>query len=145
MQSARNIVRVFFGMAIFFALGGEATAACSILDGALLIDIKPGNFPNSINPRSTGTIPVAILTNADFHAHTVALETVRFGKTGTEASAVHSALEDVDRDGDLDLILYFSIQDTGIQCGDRSASLTGQTTGGQAIRGSDSLVTVGCM
>lgn len=27
------------------------------------IDIKPGSFPNSINPKSKGKIPVAILTN----------------------------------------------------------------------------------
>jgi len=32
----------------------------------------------------------------------------------------------------------------GIQCGDTSASLTGQSFGGQAIGGSDSVNTVGC-
>ncbi len=33
-------------------------------------------------------------------------------------------------------------QDTGIVCGETSASLTGQTFGGQAIEGSDSISTV---
>ncbi len=50
-------------------------------------------------------IPVAILTTGTFDASTVNPATVRFGATGTEAAAVHSALEDVDGDGDLDMIL----------------------------------------
>src|SRR5262249_38028686 len=89
------------------------------------IDIKPASLQNSINPRSKGGIPVAILTSGTFDATTVDATTVRFGKTGTEARSVHSALEDVDLDGDVDLILHFNTQATGIQCGDTSASLTG--------------------
>ena len=108
------------------------------------IDIKPGSFPNSINPRSKGKIPVAILTTDTFDAATVDPTTILFGPTGTEAAPVHSALEDVDGDGDIDLILHCSTQATGIVCGDTSASLTGETFGGQAIEGSDSVRTVGC-
>jgi hypothetical protein len=108
------------------------------------IDIKPGSFPNSINPRSKGVIPVAILTTNSFDANTVDPTTVLFGPTGTEAALVHSALEDVDGDGDTDMILHFKTQDTGIVCGATSASLTGETFGGQAIEGSDSVKTVGC-
>ena len=108
------------------------------------IDIKPGSFPNSINPRSRGKIPVAILTTDSFDATTASPNTVRFGPTGTEAAPVHSALADVDGDGDIDLILHFKTQATGIKCGDVSALLTGETFGGQAIEGSDSIRTVGC-
>ena len=110
----------------------------------ITIDIKPGSFPNSINPNSQGVIPVAILTTSAFDATTVDPNTVLFGATGTEAAPVQSALEDVDGDGDTDLVLQFNTQDTGIQCGDTTASLTGQTLGGQAIKGSDSIKTVGC-
>jgi hypothetical protein len=118
-----------------------------ILNGVVVpvaIDIKPGSFPNSINPRSKGVIPAAILTTDTFDATTVDPTTVRFGPTGTEAASVQSALEDVDGDGDTDMILHFKTQDTGIVCGDTSASLTGETFGGQAIEGSDSIKTVGC-
>lgn len=108
------------------------------------IDIKPGGFPNSVNPKSKGVIPVAILTTSAFDASTVDLATVRFGASGTEAVAAHSALEDVDGDGDLDLILHFNTQETGIVCGNTSASLTGKTFGGQPIKGSDSINTVEC-
>jgi len=87
---------------------------------------------------------VAILTTDSFDATTVDPTTVLFGPTGTEAAAVHSALEDVDGDGDIDLILHFNTQATGIQCGGTSASLTGETLSGQMIEGSDSVKTAGC-
>jgi hypothetical protein len=108
------------------------------------IDIKPGSDPNSINPRSRGTISVAILTAGSFDATTVDPTTVLFGATGTEAAPVHFALRDVDGDGDTDMILHFNTQATRIQCGDTSASLTGETFSGQMIQGSDSVKTVGC-
>ncbi len=108
------------------------------------IDIKPGGNLNSINPNSHGVIPVAILTTDTFDATTVDPTTVFFGATGTEAASGHTALADVDLDGDTDLILHFNTQATGIQCGDRSASLTGKTLSGEMIQGSDSVNTVGC-
>ena len=111
---------------------------------SIAIDIKPGTFPNNINPRAKGVIPVAILTTDTFDATTIDPTTVRFGSNGTEAAPVQSSLEDVDGDGDTDMILHFKTQDTGIVCGDTSASLTGETFGGQAIEGSDSVKTVGC-
>ena len=53
-------------------------------------------------------------------------------------------IEDVSGDGKLDLLLRFRTQDSGIQCGDTSVSITGQTVNGIPIRGSDSITTVGC-
>lgn len=107
------------------------------------IDIKPGSFPNSINPGSRGKIPVAILTTDTFDANTVDPATVRFGRTGTEVTPVHHALEDVDGDGDLDMILQFNTQDTGIVSSETTATLTGETFAHQKIEGSDSINTVG--
>lgn len=111
---------------------------------AVTIDIKPGSFPNSINPKSKGVIPVAILTTETFDAATVDSTTVLFGPSGTEAAPVKSALQDVDGDGDIDMILHFNTQTTGIQCGEISATLTGETLDGQMIKGSDDINTVGC-
>ena len=104
------------------------------------IDIKPGSFPNSINPDSEGVIPVAILTTAEFDASVVDGETVRFGPLG--AWAENWALEDVDSDGDEDMILHFRTQETGIMAGDTEAELRGETVHGWAIHGSDSVRTV---
>lgn len=99
------------------------------------IDIKPGSDPNSINLKSKGVIPVAILTTPDFDASTVDPATVLFAG----ASPTHWALEDVDGDGDIDLILHVPTQSTNIQQGDTEACLTGQTFGGQDIQGCDSV------
>jgi hypothetical protein len=107
-----------------------------------VIDIKPGSFPNSINPRSRGVVPVAILTTDFLDATAVDPVTVFFGPAG--AASLRWALEDIDGDGDTDMILHFKTQETGIVCGDTSASLTGETFGGQAVTGSDSIKTAGC-
>jgi len=108
------------------------------------IDINPGSYPNSVNPRGSGVMPVAILTTPEFDAAGANAASVRFGRTGTEASPSHSAIEDIDGDGDDDLVLHFRTRATGIQCGDTSATLTGQTTGGPSIEGVDVVRTVGC-
>ena len=108
------------------------------------IDIKPGSFPNSINPSDHGVVPVAILTTPTLDAATVDPGAVRFGAAGTEAAPVHAALQDVDGDGDLDMILQFNTQDTGIVCGTTVGVLTGKTLGGRAIKGSDSVKTPSC-
>ena len=107
------------------------------------IDIKPGSETNSINPSSRGLIPVAILTTDTFDASIVDLSMVLFGATGSETAPVRSALEDVDGDGDIDMILHFKTQETGIQYGDASASLTGGTPDGQIFQGSNCIQTVG--
>jgi len=118
------------------------------------IDIKPGNESNSVNLKSKGVIPVAILTTSDFDATTVDPSTVRFGQTGTEAAPIHEGghIEDVDGDGDSDLLFHFRTQETGLQEGDTEAYLTGEiltvraltaeaTGGGQAISGCDAVKT----
>lgn len=111
------------------------------------IDIKPGSDPNSINPDSRGVIPVAILTTSTavgepvtFDATTVDPATVGFGPA--KVGAVHFALEDVDGDGDIDVILHFKAQETGIQAGDTEVTLTGTTDDGIPIQGTDTVNTV---
>lgn len=124
----------------------EVAQALSQFSGVtpVALDIKPGGSPNSINPQSNGKIPVAILTTDTFDATTVDPTTVHFGRTGTETAPGQSALQDVDGDGDTDMILHFNTQNTGILCGDTSAFFTGKTLSEQMIQGSDSVNTVGC-
>ena len=107
-------------------------------------DIKPGSDPNSINVKSTGVVPVAILSTADFDASSVDPSTVAFGPD--EAAITHTAghIDDVNGDGFPDLVLHFQTTETGIDCGDTSASLTGQIFGGQAIQGEDAVRPVPC-
>lgn len=119
------------------SIGNTFTSATFI---EVEIDIKPGSNPNSINPHSKGVIPVAILTTDDFNAATVDVETVRFGPDGAQAE--HWALEDVDNDGDEDIILHFRTQDTGIRAGDTEAELAGKTWNGWSIHSCDLVRTV---
>ena len=108
------------------------------------IDIKPGETPNNMKPAGKQNIPVAVLTTDTFDATQVDWETVRFGPDGAFESHGRAHVEDVDLDGDIDIVLHFHTQDTGIQCGDTVATLTGETFGGEFITGSDSIVTVKC-
>jgi hypothetical protein len=108
------------------------------------IDIKPGSFPNSINPNSKGVIPVAILGSASFDVTDVDVTTLAFGPSGaTPAHMAGGHLEDVNNDGFTDLVSHYLTQDTGIASGNTEACLTGQTTGGVGIEGCDSVNTVG--
>lgn len=112
-------------------------------DEVVEIDVKPGSDPNAVNPRSKGVIPVAVLGSVDFDATQVDFSTVAFGPGG--ASPIHGGhVEDVNGDGFFDTVLHFKTQETGIQCGDIEATLTGETFGGEAITDSDTIKTVSC-
>jgi hypothetical protein len=87
---------------------------------------------------------VAILSLDGFNALTVDPNTVLFGATGNEAAPVDVARRDVDGNGQRDLVLRFEIQDIKIECGDTSATLSGQTSNGESILGSSPIKTVQC-
>ncbi len=127
-------------------MAGSSPWDLATLESAISIDIdiKPGSDPNAINPAGSGLTPVAILTTDTFDATTVSPITVQFGPAGASLEHQLGHLADVDSDGDLDLVLHFRTQEAGIQCGDTEASLTGETFDGQAIQGSDGVLTVGC-
>jgi len=108
------------------------------------IDIKPGNERNPINPHSKGKLPVAILTDGAFDALQVDPTSVRFGPDQAGIAHAQGHVEDVDGDGDADLLLHFRARDTGIACGDTEATLTGETYDGQQIAATDTIKTVGC-
>ena len=104
------------------------------------IDIKPGNFPNSINTKSKGNIPVAVLGSATFDVNDIDRTTLAFGPGGaTPAHTDLGHLEDVNGDGFMDLVSHYPTQDTGLALGDTDACVTGSTTGGQAFQGCDSV------
>ncbi|MHC4301451.1 MAG: hypothetical protein ACYS7Y_29645, partial [Planctomycetota bacterium] len=95
------------------------------------IDIKPGSDPNPINPGSNGLIPVAILTTDDFDAATVDPATVTLAGAQVavrgKADKRMARMEDVDDDGDLDLMLQVETQSDGEEWTTGTVTLTGQT------------------
>jgi hypothetical protein len=141
--------------------GGELCIIGQVCSGVepitVEIEIKPGEDLPSINPRSNGKLPVTVLSTETFDATTVVPETVvlvPFDATvgflvcnldsPCGADPVNWTLEDVNGDGRPDLLLHFRTQDIGIQCGDTTASISGVTSGGLPIIGTDTFQTVGC-
>ena len=134
----------------------QGSLASRVPELSVQIDIKPGGHPNSIDlsePRDL--IPVAILTTSVVDGDSVDFDpfdntdpvdpaTLALGPSAVTIFHAMGHAEDVDKDGDLDMVLHFQIQNTGIACGDTEATLTGETFGGQAIAGTDSIKTVGC-
>lgn len=109
------------------------------------IDIKPGSDPNAVKCNNEkAVITVAILTTDDFDATTVDHTTVRFeGATETHVDK-RSGLpvrheEDVDKDGDVDLVFHFRLGDTHLTVGSPTGTLTGETFDGQFVIGTDAV------
>ena len=92
------------------------------------IDIKPGSDPNSINLKSKGVVPVALLSTEAFDATTVDASTVTFGPG--EATMDHNSahLEDVDGDGIVDMVLHFRTQELNLDETSTEADLTINST-----------------
>ena len=106
----------------------------------IIVDIKPGTAENSVNcqnPKSV--IPVAILSTPDVDVMQIDPATVVFG--WGSAKEMHGAphLEDVDSDGDLDLLFHFLYSQTGIMPNEEQATLFGRLYSGIPVRGTDSI------
>ncbi|MBA7552547.1 hypothetical protein ES705_45115 [subsurface metagenome] len=99
------------------------------------IDIKPGSDPNSINLKSKGVVPVAVLTTDHFDASTVDPDTVEFA----DASPVRWTMEDVDGDGDFDILFHFKTQELDLNKDSIEAILVGETYDGIPIEGTDTV------
>ena len=107
------------------------------------IDIKPGDQETLLEDRE-GLIPVLLLSTPQFDAGSADEASVRLGPSGTEASPLKSMTEDVDKDGDIDRLFLFRVRDMGIKCGVTVMRLTGRTTDGRSIEGSENVRIEGC-
>ena len=119
---------------------------CFVLEATeVQIDIKPGTNPNTVNLRSNGTVPVAVLSSPSFSAAAVSPLTVRLAGVPVSLrgnGTPMASLEDVNGDGLLDLVLHFSTQALPRLAGNTDLTLVGETFDGQLIIGSDSIVLV---
>jgi hypothetical protein len=96
------------------------------------IDIKPGSYPNSINPGAKGTVPVAILGTPDFDAATVDAATVKLAGAPVKMKKKNepmTSLEDVNNDGYPDMVVHIDTQKLKLDEEATVATLTGQTIG----------------
>jgi len=140
---------VLFYSNVFSIPSGESATFWSALSPTealgldVEIDIKPGSFPNSINPRSMGVVPVAILGSATFDVLDVDVSALSFGPGA--ASPVHEEAgavpadhyEDVNDDGFIDLVTHY-VQKEALP-DEPEACLTGALNDGTPIQGCDSV------
>jgi hypothetical protein len=102
-----------------------------------------GSKPTATNSNSNDVIPVAVLGSMNFDATQVDFSTARYGPR--KASPIHDGhVEDVNNDDIVDMLFHFSVQETGITCEDTQATLLGETFGGDAFTGTDSIKAAGC-
>jgi hypothetical protein len=86
--------------------GLAATAAVAVPECAFDVDFRPGSAVNTLNPRSRGRVPVALYGSDSMDTGVVGQDSLAL----SGVMADHSAFEDVDGDGILDLILHFRTQ-----------------------------------
>ncbi len=87
------------------------------------IDIKPGSYLNSINLGSNGVVPVAFLTSPEFDASSIdPLSVTLRGEDFTGLVRLRGKrqepmadLEDVDDDGDLDLVVHLDTENLALE------------------------------
>jgi len=119
-----NVLTGFYGNGdlINLTFYGNIPINLVTLDSGIAIDIKPGNEQNNINLNSKGVVPVAVLTTEQFDAATVNPATALFA--GAEPD--HWSFEDVDGDGDDDIIFHFRTQQLDLNQDSTEATLTAQ-------------------
>jgi hypothetical protein len=119
--------------------GGTYTDGIFLFDPIteVLIDIKPGSFPNSISLSNSGSVPVAVLSSATFDALTIDPSTVKFA--GAPALSIGGGPEDVNHDGRPDKVLHFETAALKLTTEDTQACLAGKTVTGVQFRGCDSV------
>jgi hypothetical protein len=110
----------------------------------LFIDVRPNNANNHVDLQSTGKLPVAVFGSPTFDPHQIDIAGLRLGATGQEAAPSGQVFKDVDSDGNVDLLVRFTIADIAMSCTTRQLMLKGTLLGGQVIVGTDQVHGVNC-
>lgn len=112
------------------------------------VDIKPGSCPNTLNTKSQGVLPVAIVGTGDFNISTIDPASVRLAGVAplrsSEEDVATPLVDKIDEcecttdgpDGYLDLTLKFDTQEIFAALGDvEDSDLLSLTLTGQPERG----------
>lgn len=144
----------------YYMTGSVSTTPPSV---TVDIDIQSGYAGNALHPHHDGSlgpsgiaslpddvVSVSVLGSLisagdpiDFDTDDIDAATLAFGPGAgaTDPGTPPQYNQNVDGDGIDDATFGFLMSDSGISCGETSATLSGETTGGQEFQGSDSIVT----
>lgn len=109
------------------------------IDFGIAIDIKPGDSSNTINLKSNGVLPVAVLSSPDYPISSIDVSTISFAGT----KPVRQTREDIDRDGDEDLLFHFRISELNLNASSTEANVIGRLSNGCLFVGSDAVKIAG--
>jgi hypothetical protein len=112
------------------------------------VDVEPKRRRNRINLFAARCTEVAILGGADFDVGGVDVQTLAFGPGRAApltdevcSRSVPRASRDVNRDGHMDLVHRYRVEDAGISIGQTEVCLAGRLLDGARFEGCDSINT----
>ena len=109
-------------------------------DGVLLAEMVVNVVPSAIKLDNNGIIPVTILGDDAISVTAIDLESLELGP-GRAALVGSGQFYDIDNDSDLDLLVRFHTDDTGLTLGVTEVCLSGKTTEGISLIGCDTVTT----
>jgi hypothetical protein len=126
---------------LLWGWGGTLKITTIPVQSAITVDIYPNRTPNRVFLSRNYTLYVSVLGSETFDVTTLNSSTVKFGKTGTEASPMRAPLiRDLNGDCYLDAMYGFMTYDCGFALGDTQGWLKGSTASGIPVEGSDSVL-----
>ena len=111
----------------------------------VLIDIKPGSYPNCFNINGKGVVPVAILGSPAFDVSLIDETSLAFGGLQVRMRGRKGPLcesEDSNADGFMDLVCHFEDDGSFWSLDGETGRLTGRLFDGTYIEGYDSICLV---
>jgi hypothetical protein len=130
---------------------GHATIVPVNCEELIQIDVDPFNASNVVRPNDDYTITVGIMGMNTAHGDNINLDpaaeidpaTLKFG-LGEAGNVMIPVTGDFDGDSNSDLLVGFSMQDSGIACGDTELEVTGEMYSGLPIIATDTIETTDC-
>jgi hypothetical protein len=109
------------------------------------IEVEPRRH-GRMHPGRQGIVSVAILGSADLDVRDLDERSLRLGPGESEPTSHHgrgrTRRVDVNRDGEMDVVVRFDAREAGISVGDAQVCLFGETADRTAIEGCDAIETL---
>ena len=141
----RRVILAALIVAVLLTMSSLVAFAASPVN----VDIKPGSNHNSVNLKSSGLLPVALLGSAELDVRTVRPETIMIGDVDLPENGSYDnrrlmyGYEDLNGDGYQDLVgefvVYHLVRNGVLTAETTSLTVTAQLSDGTEIVGQDSV------